>query len=60
MVVPTTGGSPTLAHIGGFSTVPSISSSSLNPSRARHDSSDGQEILKSSSYVLDKPTDIMS
>ena len=32
----------------------------LNPSRARHDSSDGQEILSSSSYVLDKPPDIMS
>ena len=32
----------------------------LNPSRARHDSSDGQEILKSSSYVLDKPPDIVS
>ena len=26
----------------------------LNPCRARHDSSDGQEIPKSSSYVLDK------
>ena len=32
MVVPTTGRSPTLAHIGGFSTVSSISSSHRKPS----------------------------